>query len=186
MTSVRISLHGACARPHVDGILTEGAVGIPILIEADSDWAGLTRRVVFGGIYPPVYAIEIEGVVRIPSAALIRGKRLEIGIIGMNSDGSIVIPAVYADCGIVKASPAGTQPPDPEAEALPLIDQILLKAANAERLAREALTIAGSGGGSGGGSSTAVDYIEEGIMLPVTSNAVYMAIGNAEAIMSKI
>ena len=44
MTNIKLTVNGAKATAEVDGILTSGSVGIPVTIEYDSSWNGLTKN----------------------------------------------------------------------------------------------------------------------------------------------
>ena len=49
MTSIKLIVTGAAARAEVDGELTAGMVGIPVTIQYDSAWDGLTKTLVCKG-----------------------------------------------------------------------------------------------------------------------------------------
>ena len=46
LTSIKLIVHGAKARAEVQGVLTAGMVGIPVTIEFDKSWNGLSKNLV--------------------------------------------------------------------------------------------------------------------------------------------
>lgn len=108
MTSIKLIVTGAKVRANVDGLLTSGMVGIPVTIEYDGAWKGLTKNLVcrsgqwYGGAGGETRTIlNIGARATVAQEVLIGDKNLYLGIEGYNADGTLVIPTVWADCGKV-------------------------------------------------------------------------------------
>ena len=108
MTSIRLIVRGANARAEVQGDLTSGMVGIPVTIEYDEAWDGLSKNLVcrgglgyenFEGISRTI--LGVGNTARVAPEVMIAGKALYLGIEGYNADGTIVIPTVWAYCGAI-------------------------------------------------------------------------------------
>lgn len=120
MTVVKLSCSGVEVLAAVEGILTAGAVGIKTYIEyTDDEWYGLVKDVAFriGSTGKSYGMMNVEDVTTVPHESLVAGKHLYIGITGFNVDKSVVIPTMWADCGVVQASAIGdyenSVPPTP-------------------------------------------------------------------------
>ena len=120
MTVVKLSCSGVEVLAAVEGILTAGAVGIKTYIEyTDDEWYGLVKDVAFriGSTGKSYGMMNVEDVTTVPHESLVAGKHLYIGITGFNVDKSVVIPTMWADCGVVQASAIGNHensvPPTP-------------------------------------------------------------------------
>ena len=46
MTRINLIVNGSKVRAEVDSILTSGSIGIPVTIQYDSSWDGLTKHLV--------------------------------------------------------------------------------------------------------------------------------------------
>lgn len=106
------------------GRLTSGMVGAKARFSFDSVWNDLTKVAVFRCGCVIRDGLEWDGdSVRIPSEVLVSGGQLYAGVEGRNSDGDIVIPTVWAECGTVLegANASGDPSTDP---ALPVWAQI--------------------------------------------------------------
>lgn len=106
MTTIKLIVTGAKASAEVDGVLTSGAVGIPVIIECDDAWDGLTKNLVCtsGKWAPDGKAATILNVLdsaTVASEVMIGEDRLYLGIEGYNADGTQVIPTTWADCGYI-------------------------------------------------------------------------------------
>lgn len=109
MTSIKLKAAGAKATAEVSGVLTAGAMGIPVEIECDSSWADLTRNLLCtSGKWGPTgkaWAIQnVDGSATVAHEVMIAGNHLYLGIEGRNSDGTKVIPTTWADCGKICSS----------------------------------------------------------------------------------
>lgn len=100
------------------GKLTSGMVGAEVAFSFDDAWDGLNRIAVFkaGGTVKDVLLIGESCV--IPHEVLERPVHLVVGVYGTDTDGSVVIPTVWADLGMVEqgAKPSGeiSKKPTPE------------------------------------------------------------------------
>ena len=100
------------------GKLTSGMVGAEIAFSFDDAWDGLNRIAVFkaGGTVKDVLLVGESCV--IPHEVLERPVHLVVGVYGTDADGSVVIPTVWADLGMVEqgAKPSGeiSKKPTPE------------------------------------------------------------------------
>lgn len=104
MTNIKLIVRGARVRVEVDGILTSGAVGIPVTIQYDSAWDGLTKNLVctsgeWGPAVKPRTIANIDTAATVAHEVMIAGNHLYLGVEGRNADGTIVIPTAWADCG---------------------------------------------------------------------------------------
>ena len=121
MTRIKLIVTGAKARAEVDGVLTSGAVGIPVEIQCDSAWDDLSRdlKTMSGKREPNGNAWTTEnvgGAGVVAHEAMIGGNHLYLGIEGRNADGSQVIGTTWADCGTI--FPGASVEADPSADPL--------------------------------------------------------------------
>lgn len=136
MSNLHIAVSGADAVVTLPLTLTGGMVGASVSFSfSGSDWAALEKTAVFraGDICRNVVQSDWDDdVCAIPWECLQNtGERLLIGVYGTDTDGHLVIPTVYADCGWIQpgVDPTG----DPAAEPggpfyAPLLEQALAKA----------------------------------------------------------
>ena len=119
MTDILFTANGASATALVSGELASGMVGIPVRFSFDSDWDGLNIVAVFDGggqrISVPLLT-DMEAV--LPWEVIAKANtRLRIGAEGRKSDGSVVIPTVWANAGYIKEGAEATDdlgnPPTP-------------------------------------------------------------------------
>lgn len=106
MTSIKLIVNGAKAQAEVDGILTSGSVGIPVTIDYDSNWDGLTKHLVctsgkWGPTGKPRTRLNVDTAATVPHEVMIADNHLYLGVEGRNADGTIVIPTIWADCGTI-------------------------------------------------------------------------------------
>ena len=119
MTDILFTANGASATVQVNGELTSGMVGVPVRFAFDSDWDGLNIVAVFDGgghrISVPLLT-DMEAV--LPWEVIAKANtRLRIGAEGRKSDGSVVVPTVWANAGYIKEGAVATDeegnPPTP-------------------------------------------------------------------------
>lgn len=128
MTNIKLIVTGAKARAEVDGVLTSGAVGIPVTIQYDSIWNGLTKNLVCRcGKWEPTGAartiLGVDGAATVAHEVMIAGNTLYLGIEGYNAEGTLVIPTMWASCGTIH--PGADSDADPSADpALPIWAQL--------------------------------------------------------------
>ncbi len=139
MDNIHITVDGTDA--HVTALtpLTAGMVGATARFTfTGTAWEGLTKIAVFrcGGVSRD--SADWDGqVCTIPHECLATaGEPLLLGVYGANSDGTVVIPTVYADCGVIRpgADPSGDPAADPTAPFFAaLLQQVLAEAKESGR-----------------------------------------------------
>lgn len=151
-----VTVEKACAWcTHLER-LTAGMVGAEIEFQFSPDWGGLSRIAVFqgGGVTKDVL---LSGTCcKIPWEVLTSPhKRVRAGVYGVNTNGDVVLPTVYADIGIVfpAASPSEDPSADPTpelwAQAASLAGQALARSDQAAEDARALRESAGAGAFNG-------------------------------------
>ena len=92
---------GASADCIAAEVLTSGMTGKQVRFAFDETWGGLSKTAVFVGAVKESVQLEQE-TVEIPAAVLaVAGVPLVIGVRGESEDGALVIPTVYARCGMI-------------------------------------------------------------------------------------
>lgn len=149
--------------------LVAGRVGMEAAFHFSPEWDGLGKTAVFeaGGVAKDVIVGDDPCIV--PHECMIEGAELRVGIYGMSTDGTIVIPTVYALVGTVKkgADPSGDEsyPPTPDvgAQAVAAASSAMQAAAAAQEVAAEIQRRADSGEFDGAPGYTPVkgkDYFD--------------------------
>lgn len=104
MTTIRICKANAVAQNR--DVLTAGRVGAKLCFVFDEAWDGLIKTAVFVCGDTQLDVTEsawVDNVCAIPHECFAQeGAELKVGVYGANTDGSIVIPTVYASLGIVR------------------------------------------------------------------------------------
>lgn len=116
--------------------LTAGRVGLECQFGFSAEWDGLAKVAVFDGAEARDVAMTDGDTVTVPWECLASaGYTLRVGVYGMNAEGTIVIPTVWAKVGKILDAAAPTeqdsQEPSPELAA-----QLLQAAANALAIAQ--------------------------------------------------
>jgi len=83
--------------------LTVGRVGLKCEFDFDSAWDGLGKGCVIKSNGTEVQATIVNNCVTIPSARLVQGKNLIIGVYGTNGS-TVVIPTIWCSLGMVYAA----------------------------------------------------------------------------------
>ena len=109
---MKIEVRGAAAECVQPVLLTAGMVGAQVEFRFDEAWEGLSRCAVFtDGL--ETRDVLLEGTVcTIPHEVLTTvGRVLCVGVYGADTEGNVVIPTVYAQCGMVRpgADPCGDE-----------------------------------------------------------------------------
>lgn len=116
---------------NTDAIATEvfpivvGTVGLQVEFMYDSFWDDLQKTAVFRANGKTYDVLNIDDCAVIPWELLQRaGDRLLVGVYGTNTDGSLQIPTVWVDLGLIVpgADPSGDESADP---TFPVWEQIL-------------------------------------------------------------
>lgn len=189
--------------------LASGGVNVyEVRFQFSEDWDGLQKTAVFAAGEETYSVLLSEDACIIPWEALQTGGIwLKAGVYGTR-DGQVVLPTIWANVGQIfcGASPGETtQPPTPT-----VYEQILDRIGNLDELETvskdnlvDAINEAYNSGGTGGGgipykigpglkvvNSTltvdTADAVEEDNTRPVTSAAVYVEIGNIEALLAAL
>ena len=102
-----------------------GIVGAKVTFQFDDPrWDGLTKTAVFRGCVTRDVIMDGDTVI-IPHETVERkGGKLYVGVYGLNSDGAIAIPTLWAEVGTIRdaADPSGDPSADP---SLPAWEQVL-------------------------------------------------------------
>ena len=101
MTSIKLIVSGASARAEVDGLLTSGMVGIPVTIVCDGAWDGLTKSMVCRAGHIVKTILNVGNTATVAHECMVPNQTLLIGIEGRNADGTLVIPTIWARCGLI-------------------------------------------------------------------------------------
>lgn len=95
--------------------ITSGTIGLPVYFTFDSQWEGLKKVAVFHAGNVKKDTVVVDGTTAVPMEVLAIPKfRLQIGVCGMNEDGSVAIPTIWANLGTIRhgAVPSGNEGSD--------------------------------------------------------------------------
>lgn len=142
MSRVLITVDDAEASATIEGVLTSGAVGIPVEVQLTGDrWAGLSPMLVCRAS-SVVYGLLLDdGQAAIPHECLMAGVPITFGVDGHAADGSSRIPTMWTKPILVLSSPADVDPLPPNPPTPDIIDQILTAATTAKEEAGQALEL---------------------------------------------
>ena len=108
LTSITLTVTGAKATASVSGPLTSGMVGIPVTIEYDDSWNGLTKNLVcrcgqWGSDRGDTRTVLNVGETATVAHEVMKADTyLYLGIEGLSADGKLVIPTTWAKCGKIQ------------------------------------------------------------------------------------
>lgn len=108
LTSIKLTVNGAQAWATVNGPLTSGMVGLPVTIEYDEAWDGLTKNLVCRCSPWNCDTGEIRTILDVGDTAVVAHEvmlpdmYLHLGVEGFSSDGALVIPTTWAKCGKIE------------------------------------------------------------------------------------
>ena len=126
MDGIKIEVTGNIARIiERPARITAGTVGLPVEFSFDSAWDGLSKTAVFRMGKIEMVTENLVEETTVPWELLQHpGKWLSIGVYGVNADGSVAIPTIWANvCAICEsATPDGDPSTDP---TLPVWQRIL-------------------------------------------------------------
>lgn len=137
MTSIKLIVSGASARAEVDGLLTSGMVGIPVTIACDGAWDGLTKSMVCRAGHIVKTILNVGNTATVAHECMVPNQTLFIGIEGRNADGTLVIPTVWARCGLICSGANADADPSTD-PTLPVWAQIQRAVGNLDNLNTEA------------------------------------------------
>lgn len=161
MIIAKINVNGAIAHTVYRNVIPAGVIGAQVEFEyAEDVWSGLHKTVVFRG---PVTkdVVTDANIVTIPPEVVEKPLHsLSVGVYGLDTDGNLAIPTIWADLGIVResANPSGDTTTDP---SLPVWAQIKQIADEAKQQALSVRNDADSGAFDGADGHTpeyGVDY----------------------------
>lgn len=104
--------------------LVAGTVGMPVEFTFGEDWQGLKKTAVFRCDGVSYTVLQLENTAVIPWELLRKpGWEVQVGVYGINSDGSVQMPTLWASMGHVQpgADPTGDESADP---SLPVWQQV--------------------------------------------------------------
>lgn len=134
MIVAKIKVDGVCAVAEYRKLIPAGIIGAQMQINYAPDiWQGLHKTVVFNGAVTKDVITDAE-VVTIPAEVVAKhGYPLRVGVYGVDADGNIAIPTIWADLGTVRdaADPSGDTTTDP---SLPVWEQIQAMIGNLDDL----------------------------------------------------
>lgn len=124
MKTIQITVTGNQTVVTQTAVPVSGTVGLPVDFIFDDAWEGLNKTAVFRANGKSLDVLNVTDAVAVPWELLKNpGCRLWAGVYGTNSDGSLQIPTIWADLGIIQpgADPSGDESADP---TLPVWEQI--------------------------------------------------------------
>lgn len=128
----KLKVSGTSVEVVCSQLIPAGLVGGYITVEyADALWEGITKTVVFQGCVTKDVITGINRVV-IPQEVVARAnQKIRVGFYGTKEDGTIAIPTVYGDLGVVveAAAPSNDPAADP---SLPIWAQLAERMENLE------------------------------------------------------
>ena len=114
--------------------ITAGTVGLPVEFSFDSQWEGLSKTAVFHAGHIKMIVDSIVDRAIVPWEVLAEPKaRLSIGVYGVNRDGTVAIPTIWANVSVINvgATPDG----DPSTEpTIPVYQKLLDDVGNLQGL----------------------------------------------------
>ena len=108
MTTIKLTVSGAHVTAQPDGPLTSGMVGLPVVISYDSAWDGLTKTLVCRNSMGKaaldlVYVQANVGTqATVAPEVMVAHRHLYLGLEGRSADGTLVVPTIWADCGMIQ------------------------------------------------------------------------------------
>ena len=113
MTTINLTVTGAQMEARLDGPLTSGMVGLPVVISYDDSWDGLTKTLVCRNsmgktTFDQVYTLaNIGSHATVAPEVMVAHRNLYLGIQGHNADGTLVVPTIWANCGLIQSGAEG-------------------------------------------------------------------------------
>lgn len=147
MAKIKLTINDASASAKVEGVLTAGAVGIPVEVTITGErWDGLVPKLYArnGNTDMPM-VIGADGTTTVPWECMIAGGILKLGVDGIAPDASVRIPTIWASCGIVRESAADANPGEHIEPTPDIVNQIQALAYNADRKAQSVVDDAAAG-----------------------------------------
>ena len=117
MEPIYMEISGSSASVTGECVLVAGTVGKKVQFSFDSAWQGLEKTAVFRANGKTMDAIRIEDSAVIPWELMHSpGCRLWAGVYGTGENGTVQIPTVWVDLGVIVpgADPSGDESADPQ------------------------------------------------------------------------
>lgn len=138
MDGIKIDVSGNIARvvERPDRI-TSGTVGLPVEFTFDSHWDGLSKTAVFMANRVQINVENLEAETVVPWEVLQKPKVwLSIGVYGVNADGDVAIPTIWANVCVISVGtePDGDPATDPK---LPVWQSLLNDVGELDKLQTE-------------------------------------------------
>lgn len=132
MTHIDVKVAGAKADATKTGPLTRGMVGVPVTFNFNEEWNGLTITAVFKAGRHTIDRPSITDMTMVPWELMLEENDLYVGLFGVNSGGTLVIPTVWAHIGTIlpSADPSGDSSTDP---SMPVWQDILNRVERLEK-----------------------------------------------------
>ena len=108
MTTINLTVSGAHVVAACDGPLTSGMVGLRVVISYDDSWDGLSKTLVCRNsmgntAFDQVYIVaNIGSRATVAPEVMVAQRHLYLGIEGYTREGNLVIPTIWADCGLIQ------------------------------------------------------------------------------------
>ena len=134
MIVAKIQVNGVTANTVYRKVIPAGIIGAQVEFEYDEAvWSGLRKTVVFRGLVTKDVVTDATIVTMPPEIAEKPLSPLSVGVYGVDAAGNLVIPTLWADLGIARASakPSGDTTTDP---SLPVWAQIQAMIGNLDKL----------------------------------------------------
>ena len=126
MESIKIDVVGNIARIiEKPARITAGTVGLPVEFAFDSAWADLSKTAVFMAGKNQMIVDTLDAAAVVPWEILqTPGFRLNIGVYGVNVDGSVAITTTWATAGVIAQGANPDQAPSAD-PTLPVWQKLL-------------------------------------------------------------
>ena len=131
METIKISVTGNRAEVTSGVPVIAGTVGLSAAFTFDESWEHLEKTAVFRANGKTMDLLYLESVAEVPWELLQNpGCRLYAGVFGTTEDGTLQIPTLWADLGVIQpgADPSGDESADP---SLPVWQQLTQNVENA-------------------------------------------------------
>ena len=115
MEIAKIKVSGATASAEKESKITAGMVGVTVRMQYADIWDGLHKTVVFRAGTVTKDVITDDEVVTVPKeVAAAKDVYLQVGVYGVDAEGNLVIPTIWAGLGTVRdgADPSGDDETD--------------------------------------------------------------------------
>lgn len=177
MTNIQITVTGARVEAALDGLLTGGMKGVPVVFTFDESWDELEKTALFraGG---STFVCPVTEEMTVPWEVLQKaGCTLLVGLYGLSADGTVATPTLWASVGQIQpgADPEGTPAAAP---TLPMWKQAMDSADSAMTLARQVYEAAEKGGFNGYSPVLGLDYWTSEDQAQIVAQAQSGAIGD--------